>query len=1053
MKIKEKIISTLNIRRGEEFTILLLLIFSFFMGTSSAFFYTAATSLFLENFDTKMLSYAYIASGAVGYLMWVISSKLEKKLSVPGLLITYLVLLTLSVLLFSLSEYFFPFRWLSFLMYIWIRAFTFIGAIVFWILAGRLFNLRQGKRLFGLISSGEVISDIIGFFSIPLLLQFISASDLIFIALIALLFCIGILTYITKVFKGNLITTESNTESSISNSNKSGLFQLLKTKYFLYLFLLALLPMFAIYFVDYLFLDQTKIEYPDRNVLASFLGIFFGITAIAEFIIKTFLSGRLIGKYGIKLGLSALPLMLALCAILATLSGALYGASAMFFAFIALMKLSERVLRSSLGDPAFQILYQPLPAEERFTFQSKMEGIPKAIGNTLGGFTLLLFTSLTFLNIVHYNFIFLIILFFWIRIAFKMYHEYRTTLKSILEKQRKHSSKKRTDESIRILKDNIEKEEGDKLIDLIRLLEKIDPIELEDYLPEFLLRANLKQKEILLRLIEARVIITSLDEIEFLLERDENNSLFEQLKSVEDELKSKEQLSFEKIEQLSSSDYVEDRILAARLIGYSGRYDAIKLLLIFLNDNDYRVRTAAIIAVGKIKRVELWNNIITLVAVPSFANSTISVMKIIGEPILKELNIAFARMTTDKSTKLRLIKVFEKVGTKTAIDILHSKILDPDKDIRDRVLIALGKLNYHASHSEFSFISQTIEREIEITVWLMAVIIDFRQFDKAAHLSSSLESELKNKRERIFHFLSLLYDYKTIQHIRENIESGDNEKRVYALEILDLIVQPEIKEMLIPLLEDVSYEDCIALFDHLYPQQKLSLSERLIDIINKDFSLINRWTKVCAIELTSYYHNEATLQTLAANLINPDFMIYENAARTLMSIAPLLYRELFDQFPAHIQKNLLSIQTNNLLLSTDEVKLLKSLPIFRNVDEIKLVDFVSGSLEIPKLKGETIPHFENYMYYYFLVVKGEINCTTPAGEIIHFPQNSIIGEFNYAGYLKEENVFTAVSDSLLLQFRLDILYSYLDDDTDLANGIISSLYEQNKIKRTEHEAV
>jgi ATP/ADP translocase/HEAT repeat protein len=1053
MKIKEKIISTLNIRRGEELAILLLLIFSFFMGTSSAFFYTAATSLFLENFDTKMLSYAYIASGAAGYLIWVISSKLEKKLSVPSLLITYLVLLTFSVLLFSLSEYFFPFRWLSFLMYIWIRAFTFIGAIVFWILAGRLFNLRQGKRLFGLISSGEVISDIIGFFSIPLLLQFISASDLIFIAFIALVFCIGILTYITKVFSSELTSSDTNSESTVTMSSQSGLFQLLKTKYFSYLFLLALLPMFSIYFVDYLFLDQTKIEYPDRNVLASFLGIFFGITAIAEFIIKTFLSGRLISKYGIKLGLSILPLMLTLCALLAGFSGAIYGASALFFAFIALMKLSERVLRSSLGDPAFQILYQPLPAEERFTFQSKMEGIPKAIGNTLGGLTLLLFTSLTFLNIVHYNFIFLIVLFFWIRIAFKMYHEYRSTLKSILEQQRKDSSKNRMEESLKILKDYIEKEDGDKLIDLVRLFDKIDPIELEEFLPELLLKGNLKQKEIILRIVEERVIITSIDEIELLLTRNENSPLFEKLKVVEKVLKSKEQFDFDKIEKLSGSDFVEDRILASRLLGYSGRYDAIKLLQVFLNDNDHRVRTTAIIATGKIKRVELWNNIIALAAVPAYANSAISVMKIIGEPILRDLNTAFVRMTTDKSTKLRLLKVFEKVGTKTAIDILHSKMLDPDKDIRDRVLIALGKLNYHANHSEFSFISQTIESEIEMTVWLMATIIDCRKSDKAVHLISSLESELRNKRERIFHFLSLLYDYKTIQHIRENIESGDNEKKVYALEILDLIVLPEIKEMLIPLLEDVTYEEGISLFDHLYPQQKLSLPDRLIDIINKDFSLINRWTKVCAIELTVFYNNKATLKTISANLINPDFMIYENAARTLMAIDQLLYRELFEQFPAHIQKNLLSIQTNNLLLSTDEVKLLKSLPIFRNVDEIKLVDFVSGSLEIPKLKGEAIPHFENYMYYYFLVVNGEIKCTTSSGEVILFPQNSIIGEFNYAGYLKEENEFTAATDCLLLQFRLDILYSYLDDDINLAAGLISSLYEKNKIKRTKHEAV
>lgn len=1050
--MKEKIFSSLNIRKGEESPILLLLLFSFFMGGASAFFYTAATSLFLENFDTKMLSYAYIASGVTGYLIWVISSKIEKKFTIQHLLITYLVLLTVSVMLFSLSEYFFPFRWLSFLMYVWIRAFTFIGAVVFWILAGRLFDLRQGKRLFGLISSGEVISDIIGFFSIPILLQIISASDLIFIAFIALLLCVAILIYITKVFKSQL-SSKSIQVNSETPAISSSLFGLLKTKYFAYLFFLALLPMFAIYYVDYLFLDQTKLEFPDRNVLASFLGVFFGITAIAEFILKTFLSGRLISKYGIKLGLSILPIILGVCALFAILSGSIFGTTAMFFGFIALMKLSERVLRSSLTDPSFQILYQPLPTEERYTFQSKMEGIPKGIGNVIGGFTLLLFTNLSFMNNIHYTLIFLLVLTGWIKIALNMYSEYRSTLKKILTSRKSIENAEVPSNSLQLIKKEFEYSDGDFLVDLNRLFDRIDPLELDDFLPAMLLRGSKSQKHVLLKLIKDKSILTSIDEVELLLSRDNLHDLYNQLKEAEVYLKINEQIGLSDLTQLCESDSRNDRMLAAQLLGYSGRFDSIKLIQLLLADDDYLVRNAAIVACGKIKRVELWDNVLQLISIPAFSNSATSVLKVIGEPIVKSINNVFGKLTTDNNTKLRLIKVLEKIESKSAIETLHSKMNDTDKNIRDRILMALGRLNYKATNSEFPFIKQTIEDEIGITVWLMSSIIDCREFAHTNHLISALESELKNKRERIFLFLSVLYDYQTIQHVLENIESGDNEKKVYALEILDLIVVPEIKEMLIPLLEDVSYEERIVLFDSVFPQVKLGIDDRLIGIINKDYSLINKWTKVCAIELTKYYKNENTLQTLSANLLHPDFLIYENSARTLIAINPLFFRELFDNFPIDIQKKLSSIQTNNLLLATDEVKLLKSLPIFSNVDEIKLVEIVNGSFEIPKSQGELIPHFENYMYYYFVIVNGSIVCKSRNCDDKIFSQHSVIGEFNYAEYLQDGNEFYALEETLILQFRLDVLYSYLDDDINLAGGIINSLYEKHQFKEAEYDTV
>ena len=41
----------------------------------------------------------------------------------------------------------------------------------YWGLAGRLFDLRQAKRLFGLVGAGEELSTIVALFSTPLLIR------------------------------------------------------------------------------------------------------------------------------------------------------------------------------------------------------------------------------------------------------------------------------------------------------------------------------------------------------------------------------------------------------------------------------------------------------------------------------------------------------------------------------------------------------------------------------------------------------------------------------------------------------------------------------------------------------------------------------------------------------------------------------------------------------------------------------------------------------------------------------------------------------------------
>jgi predicted MFS family arabinose efflux permease len=222
MKQKTGILKLLNIQAGEGKAVLLLMIYSFFMGLSLAFFFTSTNAIFLTYFEPKMIPVSFIASGIAVYLAWLLLSLIDKRLSVSNQLVVKLLFITISVVFISVAESIAETGWLAFFMFTWVRVIVYISLVTFWGVAAKLFNIRQGKRIFGLISTGEVISLIIGYFSIPLLLRFMKTTDLLFLAAFSLIVCVVVVILIIKNFKDKLEPVKQKpTEKAVKNEEKT----------------------------------------------------------------------------------------------------------------------------------------------------------------------------------------------------------------------------------------------------------------------------------------------------------------------------------------------------------------------------------------------------------------------------------------------------------------------------------------------------------------------------------------------------------------------------------------------------------------------------------------------------------------------------------------------------------------------------------------------------------------------------------------------------------------------------------------------------------------
>lgn len=404
----------LKVKEEEQRIVLLLMGYSFFMGGAVAVFYTVVVASFLVNFSDAALPQTYIAGGVLVYSTGLLISHFQKKWASEKMGEWALLLMIFSIVALVSVYYLTHNKWVFFALFIWNRFFVLVNGLTFWAVVAKVFNLQQAKRLSGLINTGEVVASVIAYLSIPFLIKLVNPDALLILVVIQLAICLGFILSIHRRFLNNTIDKKQTDSFEFKGNSYK---RQVDKSYYRVIFVLALLPVFGLFYVEYIFLSQSRIIFPYKESLASFLAIFFGICSGIEFLLKTFLYNRLLAKYGMRLGIIILPVSLAFSFLLASIYGFENNATALFFACIVLARFFMSTVRKAISDPVYQVLYQPIPAGLRLWVQAKIEGRAKAIGGLLAGIFLWAMHHFLDVNNEVLSVIFLGISVFWIFVA------------------------------------------------------------------------------------------------------------------------------------------------------------------------------------------------------------------------------------------------------------------------------------------------------------------------------------------------------------------------------------------------------------------------------------------------------------------------------------------------------------------------------------------------------------------------------------------------------------------------------------------------------------
>jgi ATP:ADP antiporter, AAA family len=1046
-----RFVTALQVKTQEQRQIVLMLCTGFFMGVFIATYQVTADAMFLTRMG-KHINEAFLVAGALGIVTTSLFSFFQNRLRFTSIALASIVL----ILLFTLAEY-----WLLkngsekmqdyfvFALYTMTGPITAVLLLSFWGIFGRLFNFRQSKRIIGWIDTGQLIAAILAtIIAIPL------TTDVIGDTSNYLLVCASSITIVSIL----LFTIASSFTLSKNDPRELGLTvrketkwkKLFKDKYILLMALFLLISMVMFVLSQYSFQRLVREQYPSERELTNFTSFFTGAVYGISLIMQTFVNQRIINNYGLRISLFVLPLIMALFGAGSVLAGGIFGIDKelaptgfiYFFLFISLSRLLNWTLRDSLENPVFKLFFIPLENRYRFNIQSKIEGLVNEGSRFVGALVIFGLAFLPTFNLVYISGVIVILSLGYFVVINKMYSGYRNKIRLKLESSDVQQDKleKGFARITGRLQERLLLPDATKAVFSFKLLEKINVARVPFWLNNLIKNedegtrtyANEKVNELKGLSVSDRYVIR-LDggkvnaSEKYVLSRAEIHQM----------LANGGEITKARIKTLARSSNPDERHYAAELLLHTSNDDSTSFLLELLNDSETHIRSTAILTSIKKNTPEVINAVIENLANPLFSNQAMNALVLMGPATLQSLDAAFYRSGQSTQTMLKLVQVIGRVGGQRAREILWNKIDYPNKVVVSQVLLSLGECGFKAGVSQITRIKYAIESDIADISWNLSAIQEIGDEGFGEAIKSSLRSEIQSDIEHIYMLLTMLYDTRSIQLVKENIDSGTTEGITYAIELLDVFLSEQLKQRVIPLLDDLSDTERISRLEYFYPRVKLDSKLVLKFLINRDFTQSNRWTKACVLFQIGILHIHDFKLDLIAQLFNPDPLVREVSAWALFQMNEGEYHTNTKRLGEATKRELdyLIIESRRMM-RFEKVLFFQKISIFQQVPGVILAALADISEELRLKEGAVLTLDEKTNENFYVLVNGVVDYYYKGQVQSQFVEGQFIGEMLGLPNFVNTNLLIAKTDIIIIKFHKNQFYELLSDNVKLADQVL-----------------
>jgi hypothetical protein len=1081
-----------NVKKHEIKFVQLLFLHNFFQGIAISVFFTAASAIFLSKVTITDLPLVYIYSSFGILIMGIVYSYLERHLPVKHLLRFVLIFLFLSIVLIRIGLGVIDQIWITFAVFISYKITSMLSSMEFWGMSAILLDIRQSKRLFGIISSGEFTAKLLGYLSIPVLIKFLSFNNLLIISAVAFFICLLILNVIIK--NSSIINQITPVNDRDYVHKDDSLIKYLKSKYIFLLSGLSFLAILAFTFIDFSFLVNVKQTFTTKEELGKFIALIYASIKGITFLFKLFLSGRIIDKLGIKKSLLLVPFIFIVVTIGLISYQAIDESHKYIFAFVCSLLIMAEIVRYSVYEPVFYSIFQPLNKNIRLFGHAIVNGYINPIAFAFAGFILYVIAhqgnSINILNVAYCLFVVLI---FWMLISLFTNKEYISVLKNAFKRRFFEGSEIsfKGKEIQEILLPKLKSNMPEEVIYTAELLVKTDYKDLSNIFKEILQNPSNEVKLYALTKIEDLKLTTLKQDVFDLM----NSDLSDQLKettirtycALEDKLLNSivsylgnpdinvvkgcitgllkhgnldvNVIAGQKLLTLINSSDIKENLIAIDIVGDLNIANFYSPIIEFFDHPNIELKKKAIEAAGKIRNNRFIPYLIDFLNNRYLKDKAFNAVIKFGDDAIDHIEqyIHIHNQTVPDQLIFCFCQICGKIGGVKSHNFLLEYIDYGNVKIRNEVLYML-KLSGYKAINNTEIIKEKLEKEIEQAVWLLhAIQLSSTLIHPNEWLRNAFYIELSNSTENIFNILALVYDSHTVFKAKEGLLTTEQENKANSIEILDNLLPKKYSELLSHLYEDLPIDEKVKkLMFHFPTTLKCNYDDIIGRILDLKDLRFNIWTQVAAVSSVNDRNAKQLSFLLVPYLENHQKIIRESAEVCLVKIHQNKFVDIFNILAPYIDNKKLeeimerhTTLKSNTLLEIEKVIILKSTSLFTETPENILVDIASIVREERVAASDTVFEKGDQGSSMYIISEGEVRIHDGDVTFAVLNNRDFFGELALLDPEPRSASVTALKDSLLLRLDQEDFYELMSERTEVAKGILKvlcrRLRDQNSI--------
>ena len=838
----------LDVRPGEAARIGLMAAFLFFLLAANNVIKIVRDSLFLSRFPITELPYVYLLAALLASAVIGIYSRYTSMFSLSQVVLGSQIFMISNVIVFWVLITFYNFGSVLYGFYIWSAIVGLVAVAQFWTLANDMFNPREGKRLFGVLTAAGSLGGMCGGFGANLAVSFLFGTKQLLWLIVGLFAgAFGVAWYAVReretVLRANQREDIPPRENSARDTD--GVVRTLyNSRYLQLIAALIFLSVIVSTLIDYQFKAAAKEAYRSTDALAGFFGSYYAWLSVITVLAQVLLTGRLLMGLGLTPSLLVLPFTLFAGSIGLLIWPGLFAATA--------TRLAEASLRTSVNHSGVEILYLPIPDFVKKKVKVFLDVTVERLGDGMAAFIILFYilvlggSEITLLSFFSIGLISI-----WAAVVFVVQGGYLEALRRGLAYREMSLKEVRIDYADKgtveaVLKTLEDKDEQSVLFGL-DLAEKLEPKVIAARLPRGLLQhSSPAVRGGAIKILAQYPDPTILKELTQMLQ-DENSEVHgaaisaacaifkggaialvrpyldssdprvkrrvvECLLRHGDAVTREDALnSFRKMVNDSTAEGEQGRVEAAGLIGEIDAPEfSTHLGKLIREDESYQVIRAAMAAAGKRKYPGVVRDIILRLGSKATKAGAREALIQYGDIAVKGLNRALFDPDISRDIRLNIPRTLSKIHSQSAMNALLSGLLEEDRSIRFKVILALEE-------TVRRFADLRVDREIIENAIIADVRLYSRRFaifsvlfgseeepsaEGGSLLNQTLTDSMERVKERVMWLLSLVYPPKDIRAIWAVLHSTEPNKRAHAIELLDNLLTGEIKRYAFPLFSD-----------------------------------------------------------------------------------------------------------------------------------------------------------------------------------------------------------------------------------------------------------